>query len=55
MIEIQGTYNTARVFTDTIEDAALSQIVKLLNETFVSGSSIRIKYQDSGERLLRLV
>jgi RNA-splicing ligase RtcB len=42
MIELQGKYNTARVFTDNIESEAVSQIINLLNQEFVSGSQIRI-------------
>ena len=42
MIELQGKYNTAKVFTDNIEKEAISQIINLLNQEFVSGSRIRI-------------
>ena len=42
MIELQGKYNTAKVFTDNIENEAISQIINLLNQEFVSGSRIRI-------------
>lgn len=42
MIELQGKYNTAKVFTDTVENEAISQIINLLNQEFVSGSKIRI-------------
>jgi RNA-splicing ligase RtcB len=42
MIELQGKYNTAKVFTDNIEQEAVSQIINLLNQGFVSGSQIRI-------------
>jgi len=30
MIELQGKYNTAKVFTDNIEQEAISQIINLL-------------------------
>lgn len=42
MIELQGKYNTAKVFTDNIEQEAISQIINLLNQEFVRGSQIRI-------------
>jgi RNA-splicing ligase RtcB len=42
MIELQGKYNTAKVFTDNIEAEAISQIINLLNQAFVAGSKIRI-------------
>ena len=42
MIELQGMYNTAKVFTDNTEPSAVSQIVHLLNQEFISGSNIRI-------------
>jgi len=42
MIELQGKYNTAKVFTDNIEQETVSQIINLLNQDFVSGSQIRI-------------
>ncbi|WP_101696383.1 RtcB family protein [Clostridium minihomine] len=42
MIELQGKYNTAKVFTDTVENEAILQIINLLNQEFVSGSKIRI-------------
>ena len=42
MIELHGKYNTAKVFTDNVEQEAISQIINLLNQEFVSGSQIRI-------------
>lgn len=42
MIELQGQYNTAKVFTDNVEQQAISQIINLLNQAFVTGSKIRI-------------
>jgi len=42
MIELQGKYNTAKVFTDTAEASASAQIQHLLDQPFVAGSSIRI-------------
>jgi len=42
MIELKGKYNTAKVFTDNIEQEAISQIINLLNQEFARGSKIRI-------------
>jgi tRNA-splicing ligase RtcB len=42
MIEYKGKYNSAKVFSDMVEDTAASQIVNLLNQPFVKGARIRI-------------
>jgi len=42
MLEIQGQYSTAKIFTDNIEQKAIAQIYNLLNQEFVSSSKIRI-------------
>lgn len=42
MIELKGKHNTAKVFTDNIDETAIDQIVNLLNQEFVHGSKIRI-------------
>ena len=42
MIELRGKYNTAKVFTDNVEQEAIAQIINLLNQEFVSGSQVRI-------------
>jgi len=42
MIELKGKYNTAKVFTDNIEDTAQSQIITLLNQEVFKDSKIRI-------------
>ncbi len=42
MLLIEGKYNTAKVFTDIIEEGAASQIQTLCNQEFVKGSKIRI-------------
>jgi len=41
MIELQGKYNSARVFTDNIEPEAAAQIIRLLNQEFAKGSRVR--------------
>jgi len=42
MIELKGTHNTAKVFTDNLEQNTLVQIEHLLNQEFTSGSKIRV-------------
>ena len=42
MIELRGKYNTAKVFTNNIENSAISQLITLLNQEFVKDSQIRI-------------
>lgn len=39
---IEGTYNTAVVYTDTLEETAEKQIKELCNQEFTQGSKIRI-------------
>lgn len=40
--EITGKYNTAKVFTNVIENEAIEQIKTLCNQEFITGSKIRI-------------
>ena len=42
MIEIKGKYNTAKVFTDNVDEASVKQILTLCNEAFTEGSLIRM-------------
>ena len=42
MIEIQGKYNTAKVYTDALEPSAEGQIQALCDQPFAQGSRIRI-------------
>jgi len=42
MFELQGTYNTAKIFTDNAEASAIAQIQHLLDQPFVAGSQIRV-------------
>lgn len=42
MIEINGKYSSAKVFTDIIEQSAVSQITELCNQEFTAGERIRI-------------
>lgn len=42
MIEVKGIYNTAKVFTDNLEEKAAGQILELCSQEFVKDSQIRI-------------
>ena len=42
MLELKGAYNSAKVFTDNIDETTISQIIELCNEEFTTGSNIRI-------------
>lgn len=42
MIEIQGKYNTAKVFTDVVDSTSIAQIVELCNQEFAGNSQIRL-------------
>lgn len=38
MIYIKGKYNTAKVYTDNIEEEAYKQILNMMNQKFCEGS-----------------
>lgn len=42
MLEIKGKYNTAKIFTENIEDEAKKQIMTLCDQKFTQDSKIRI-------------
>lgn len=42
MLEVQGKFNKAIVYTDNVEAGAIAQIETLCNQEFVAGSKIRI-------------
>ena len=42
MIEIIGKYNTAKVFTDTLDEKSREQIELLCEQEFVQGSTLRL-------------
>ena len=42
MIELNGKFNTAKIFTDVVDQSAISQVIELLNQEFVAGSRIRM-------------
>ncbi len=41
MIELKGKYNEARIYTDIVDEAVVSQVMLLLNQEFAAGSKIR--------------
>jgi len=42
MMEISGKYNTAKVFTNSLDESSREQIENLCNQAFVEGSKIRL-------------
>lgn len=42
MMELKGKHNTAKVFTDNVDELTISQVIGMLNEPFTKGSKIRI-------------
>lgn len=42
MLELHGKYNTAKVFTDVVDEASIAQVIQLCNQEFVQGSRIRL-------------
>lgn len=42
MIELNGKYNTAKVFTDIIDEDSISQIIELCNQEFTANEKIRM-------------
>lgn len=42
MKEVTGKYNTAKVFTDTVDETSLKQIELLCNQEFTEGAKIRL-------------
>lgn len=42
MLELNGKHNTAKVFTDVVDQASITQIIELCNQEFTEGSRIRL-------------
>lgn len=42
MTELKGKYNEAKIFTDTVDEASVSQVLLLLDQEFAAGSRIRL-------------
>ena len=42
MLELQGKYATAKVFTDVVDETSISQVISLLNQPYVVRSRVRM-------------
>ena len=42
MIELQGKFTAAKVFTDVVDNESISQVINLLNQPYVSESKVRM-------------
>ena len=42
MIEVKGKYNTAKIFTDVVDESSIAQVISLCNQEFVADSRIRM-------------
>lgn len=42
MIELQGKYATAKVFTDVVDNESISQVINLLNQPYTEGGHVRM-------------
>lgn len=42
MIELQGKFASAKVFTDIVDKESISQVINLLNQPYVEGSRVRM-------------
>lgn len=42
MIEVQGKYNKAKIFTDVVDSTSIAQVLELCNQEFTAGSRIRM-------------
>ena len=42
MLKLNGKYNTAKVFTDNVDNETISQVIELLNQDYINDAKIRI-------------
>jgi len=42
MIELQGKFAAAKVFTDVVDNESISQVINLLNQPYIEGSRVRM-------------
>lgn len=42
MIELKGKYGEAKIFTDVVDETAVAQVLLLLNQEFIEGSTVRL-------------
>ena len=38
MIPLRGKYNSAKIYTDVVDNESISQVIELLNQPFVDGN-----------------
>lgn len=42
MVEVKGKYNTAKIFTDVVDQTSVAQVLELCDQKFARGSRIRL-------------
>lgn len=42
MLELQGKFASAKVFTDVVDSESISQVINLLNQPYVEGRKVRM-------------
>ena len=42
MLEVNGKFNQAKIFTDVVDQASIAQVIELCNQEFAAGSRIRL-------------
>ena len=42
MIDVTGRFNSAKIYTDVVDEASISQVIALCNQEFSAGSRIRL-------------
>ena len=42
MLEVSGKYNSAKIFTDVVDQASIAQVILLCSQEFTQGSRIRM-------------
>lgn len=42
MLEVKGKYNTAKIFTDVVDQASVAQVIQLCSQEFAANSRIRL-------------
>lgn len=42
MLEVNGKFNSAKIFTDVVDEASIAQVIELCDQEFCAGSRIRL-------------
>ena len=42
MFELEGKYGKAKVFTDVVDNASISQVITLLNQPYAENANVRM-------------